>query len=560
MSSQYIESSIAYYYKNVFVDKSVISASFGEATYDKFFQELGQHHSYPDGMDAVALLAGKRLGNAPRPPKAPLRIAYVGEGPLFPTVQAVGAAIRFFDHSALLVLAGLDIPTTYNLFRYLVEDKDFYLHFTMENTAFLGFHRADSTPKRHWWEEGYNAANYPAWDYLAYSIEPKAPVALDYDRGLAALGSEHERGFLVDGGRIYSYGSFSKYSLKLKSSSNEATGQVEVAVTLRPAFDPEVTGKPAELDIQLNHLAPVAVKLDSMSPSTIRLEGGIPADGVVGLSFRHKGKAAGFPFNLEDASGLPRVRNIELLAVSVHPLPHEGASREIHRTRGEICEFEHEGRRFSFFVNDRHDSIQAHHHAGEFYELEELELIRCHVMRGARILDVGANIGNHCVYFARVMDAANVTPIELQPKVISLLLMNVRLNGVANVDLSRLGVGLGAKEDAAEIFIPQAFNVAGAQFRSNSNGQFRIRRGDDVVAGVDFDFIKIDVEGMECDVVEGLAETIGRCKPLMFIEVWNENLERFHRQLQELGYEVVAEFRRYDVATNLLVRSMKVDG
>ncbi|MBK8455893.1 MAG: FkbM family methyltransferase [Phyllobacteriaceae bacterium] len=452
------------------------------------------------------------------------------------------------------------MPTNYNLLKYIVEDKEFYLHFLMENTAFIGFHRAASSPKRQWWEEGYNAAYYPSWDFQHFALEPKAPVALKYDNGLAALGPEHERGFLADAGRIFSYGPYSRYRLKLRDFGGEGVGRIEVAVTLRPAVDPTNTMQAAELDIQLDNGDPVAVKLGSMHPAVIRLEADAPADGVIGLSFRHKGKAAGFPFNVTCASDLLGARNIELFAVSVAPSPIAGGVGEIRRTRGEICEFGYEGQGFSFLVNDRHDSIQAYHYAGEFYEIEELELIRSHVMRGARILDVGANIGNHCVYFSRVMGASSITPIEVQPKVISLLSINLKLNDLSGIDTSRLGVGFGKKEDTANIFIPQAFNVAGAQFRSDSRGEFRIRRGDDVIAGSDFDFIKIDVEGMECDVVEGLSETIGRCKPIMFVEVWNDNLARFHEQLRTLNYEVIAEFRRYDIATNLLVRSIKENG
>ena len=38
------------------------------------------------------------------------------------------------------------------------------------------------------------------------------------------------------------------------------------------------------------------------------------------------------------------------------------------------------------------------------------------------------------------------------------------------------------------------------------------------------DLIKVDVEGMECDVLEGARETIARYRPVLFVE--NNTVER----------------------------------
>jgi hypothetical protein len=95
--------------------------------------------------------------------------------------------------------------------------------------------------------------------------------------------------------------------------------------------------------------------------------------------------------------------------------------------------------------------------------------------------------------------------------------------------------------------------VAGAQFQADTTGSYAIRRGDDVLAGEDFDLIKIDVEGMECDVIDGLDATIRRSRPKMFVEVWQKNLPRFEEQMARLSYRRLDEWRRYDVAINLLM-------
>jgi hypothetical protein len=57
--------------------------------------------------------------------------------------------------------------------------------------------------------------------------------------------------------------------------------------------------------------------------------------------------------------------------------------------------------------------------------------------------------------------------------------------------------------------------------------------------------IKIDVEGMEPDVLAGARETIARCSPYIFTECWDENL------LQQQCAEVAAEYTIYQFRGNL---------
>ena len=223
------------------------------------------------------------------------------------------------------------------------------------------------------------------------------------------------------------------------------------------------------------------------------------------------------------------------------------------RHQGSVASFAHRGVDYRFFVDDPHDSIQAHHHVGSLYEVEELALLARHVPQGARILDVGANIGNHAAFFEKALRAKRIVVIELQERVIEVLKLNVALNSLRAVDLSFLGVGLGAGHAHVRMEIPQAFNVAGAQFTPDAGGRYTVVKGDDLLRGEEFDFVKIDVEGMECEVIAGLSALLTRCRPILFVEVWNENRARFNELTVGLGYEVVDEYRRYDVATNLLL-------
>ena len=71
--------------------------------------------------------------------------------------------------------------------------------------------------------------------------------------------------------------------------------------------------------------------------------------------------------------------------------------------------------------------------------------------------------------------------------------------------------------------------------------------------GRHIDFIKIDTEGMEIDVLKGLQDTIATCRPTMFVEVDHQNGDAFRAFLRRSGYVVRDQFSRYDSFTNFLV-------
>jgi hypothetical protein len=69
-----------------------------------------------------------------------------------------------------------------------------------------------------------------------------------------------------------------------------------------------------------------------------------------------------------------------------------------------------------------------------FYELELLEYAAACGPRGGVFIDVGANIGNHTVYFGKFL-ADFVLAIEPSPIAVRCLLRNIALNGVSIIVL-----------------------------------------------------------------------------------------------------------------------------
>jgi hypothetical protein len=78
--------------------------------------------------------------------------------------------------------------------------------------------------------------------------------------------------------------------------------------------------------------------------------------------------------------------------------------------------------------------------------------------------------------------------------------------------------------------------------------------GDEALAQAKVDFIKIDVEGMEMQVLGGLAQTLARCRPVIFIEVDEANRAAFLAWVDANRYDIAATFRRYPVNENFLLK------
>jgi hypothetical protein len=65
--------------------------------------------------------------------------------------------------------------------------------------------------------------------------------------------------------------------------------------------------------------------------------------------------------------------------------------------------------------------------------------------------------------------------------------------------------------------------------------------------------LKIDVEGMELRVLEGLKSTIETFSPRIFIEIDSYNMGYFDLWCRENFYAVMDRFKRYDHNENLLL-------
>jgi len=213
-----------------------------------------------------------------------------------------------------------------------------------------------------------------------------------------------------------------------------------------------------------------------------------------------------------------------------------------------------EGAALQFFVTNPRDPIQACHLRGAFFEPEELRLIAPHIPPGAVIADIGANIGNHALFFEHVAQARRVVLFEANADAAAHLRLHGRLNRCQTWDEQFLGLALAAGPGRMAQQVPDPDNLGGAQFQPDPAGATRCIAGDAALAGQRVDFIKIDVEGGEMAVLAGLSATVACWRPTLFIELCAPHWPQFNAWLDATGYRVLDSYERYPGLPNLLVK------
>jgi FkbM family methyltransferase len=152
------------------------------------------------------------------------------------------------------------------------------------------------------------------------------------------------------------------------------------------------------------------------------------------------------------------------------------------------------------------------------------KIIKEYVSLGDTVYDVGANIGYVSLALAkRVGPAGKVVAFEPLPQNVEKLRKSIDVNGLKNIQL----FDLAAAEKDGEAIIRLAENPSTASLvwhkNDTSASQFVVRKAaiDDLVSARALSypkFVKIDVEGAEASVLQGMRRTLSKSMPVVFVE------------------------------------------
>jgi len=186
------------------------------------------------------------------------------------------------------------------------------------------------------------------------------------------------------------------------------------------------------------------------------------------------------------------------------------------------------------------------------FALSLLNKRRLHFGDGVMAVDCGANCGVHTIEWARLMYGwGEVISFEAQEKIYYALAGNVVINNCLNVTAKFAAVGASC----SSIEIPEPNYLI-----PSSYGSFELQKSDNnefIGQEIDYkktktiplvsidslnlkrlDLIKIDVEGMEEDVLAGAKKSIKNNHPIMIIEIIKSDKAKIEKFVEGHGYEI----------------------
>ncbi|MCF8486207.1 MAG: FkbM family methyltransferase [Rhodobacteraceae bacterium] len=176
-----------------------------------------------------------------------------------------------------------------------------------------------------------------------------------------------------------------------------------------------------------------------------------------------------------------------------------------------------------------------------FYEAKLLSLIQTTGVIGPEVTvcDIGANIGNHSIFFGKVLQAKRVLAFEPLPHCYETLCRNLDLNGLSNALAYNCMVG--AKSGRGDIARFNPRNLGSTVFVAAKNGPIPMVALDDLMDAEEMQglgFIKVDVEGMQMDVLNGAKKLIKTFRPVMWIEILgkDKSAAATMKLMESLGY------------------------
>jgi FkbM family methyltransferase len=185
---------------------------------------------------------------------------------------------------------------------------------------------------------------------------------------------------------------------------------------------------------------------------------------------------------------------------------------------------------------------------GTFFEIELLEHLALRGPPNGVFIDVGANIGNHAVFFGKFL-ADHVVCLEPHPGLVPILTRNLKANAITAASVLAYAAG----QSAGRGYISRVKELVGKNIGNSSVQHDRPEQGFEVqIEPLDLLFarvepglggrrvtcMKIDVEGWELDVLRGATGILRSQRPQLIIELASREARAAARTfLEDFGYE-----------------------
>ena len=165
------------------------------------------------------------------------------------------------------------------------------------------------------------------------------------------------------------------------------------------------------------------------------------------------------------------------------------------------------------------------------------------------VYDLGANIGNNAIYFAKYAKDANVFAFEPVPATFQILQANIEQNDLAS-RIKAFPYASGEEDASVKMEVNTKY-LDGSVISDKGTQTVQVRALD----GLDLpapDFIKMDVEGCQLQTLKGMERTLPASSPYLWIEIFSTTHShgRSEQETQET-FQFLASMDYFPVDINL---------
>jgi FkbM family methyltransferase len=173
-----------------------------------------------------------------------------------------------------------------------------------------------------------------------------------------------------------------------------------------------------------------------------------------------------------------------------------------------------------------------------------VNLLKDHCKDGMNVIDVGANIGSHTILMSKLVGSnGKVYAFEPCKNHYEILFHNLMINNCFNTII----YNCGCSDTNENMYISSEFlDVKQTKNFGAITLKKEFENGDEIVQNntidsynfSNIDVVKLDAEYMENKVLIGMKDTILKCKPIIIIEIHNEQLENITSILNSMDYSL----------------------
>jgi FkbM family methyltransferase len=207
-----------------------------------------------------------------------------------------------------------------------------------------------------------------------------------------------------------------------------------------------------------------------------------------------------------------------------------------------------------YVIHNKNDCIQKTLLNGNQWNENIITIIKNYILEKklSHFLNIGSHIGSVCLPISLYIK--KVTAIEDYPDTYKHLCQNIQLNELSNVNTINVAVG-NSEEDIYFLSTDKICPIENINRVINNTGGIHVLTEYDIKNNVrsahltdkkiknkinkldnlqvdHFDIMLVDIEGLEYEFLLGAKQSIQRCKPIIIVEIWNNNKRRSENMKQ----------------------------